>query len=73
MFVSPTGESPTAEAKTVDFLGLNVNRSAAIAGQWILLALGVLLLVVTILMAYMYRKARKPEKSLSTMELKQKD
>uniref|UniRef100_I3KVC0 Angiotensin-converting enzyme n=1 Tax=Oreochromis niloticus TaxID=8128 RepID=I3KVC0_ORENI len=64
---------PFSEAKTVDFLGLNVNRSAAIAGQWILLALGVLLLVATVLTAYMYRKARKPEKSLSTMELKQKD
>uniref|UniRef100_A0AAX7W1A7 Angiotensin-converting enzyme n=1 Tax=Astatotilapia calliptera TaxID=8154 RepID=A0AAX7W1A7_ASTCA len=69
----PFSESPTGEAKTVDFLGLNVNRSAATVGQWILLALGMLLLVVTILMAYMYRKARKPEKSLSTMELKQKD
>uniref|UniRef100_A0A3B4GUW0 Angiotensin-converting enzyme n=1 Tax=Pundamilia nyererei TaxID=303518 RepID=A0A3B4GUW0_9CICH len=63
----------THTSKTVDFLGLNVNRSAATVGQWILLALGMLLLVVTILMAYMYRKARKPEKSLSTMELKQKD
>lgn len=73
MFVSPTGESSTGKAKTVDFLGLNVNRSAAIAGQWILLALGVLLLVATVLTAYMYRKARMPEKSLSTMELKQKD
>uniref|UniRef100_A0A669CV57 Angiotensin-converting enzyme n=1 Tax=Oreochromis niloticus TaxID=8128 RepID=A0A669CV57_ORENI len=69
----PFSESSTGEAKTVDFLGLNVNRSAAIAGQWILLALGVLLLVATVLTAYMYRKARKPEKSLSTMELKQKD
>ncbi|XP_071782790.1 angiotensin-converting enzyme [Centroberyx gerrardi] len=57
----------------VDFLGMNLDSAAAIAGQWILLVLGLVLLVATILLAYKYRKSKKPEKSLSTMELKQKD
>ncbi|KAK2820760.1 hypothetical protein Q5P01_023719 [Channa striata] len=56
-----------------DFLGMTVDNSAAIAGQWILLVIGMVLLVATILLAYKYRKSRKPQKSLSTMELKQKD
>uniref|UniRef100_A0A8C5GLA4 Angiotensin-converting enzyme n=1 Tax=Gouania willdenowi TaxID=441366 RepID=A0A8C5GLA4_GOUWI len=57
----------------VDFLGMSVEGSAAAAGQWILLVLGLVLLVATIFLTYKYRKSRKPEKSLSTMELKQKD
>uniref|UniRef100_A0A8D3CWF7 Angiotensin-converting enzyme n=1 Tax=Scophthalmus maximus TaxID=52904 RepID=A0A8D3CWF7_SCOMX len=57
----------------VDFLGMSVDSPAAMAGQWILLVIGLVLLVATILLAYKYRKSRKPEKSLSTMELKQKD
>eukprot|EP00064_Thunnus_orientalis_P006861 superscaffoldBa00000734_g6880 len=57
----------------VDFLGMSVDSSAALAGQWVLLVIGLVLLVATILLAYKYRKSRKPEKSLSTMELKQKD
>ncbi|XP_040032505.2 angiotensin-converting enzyme [Gasterosteus aculeatus] len=65
----------TGEAKStkVDFLGLSVEGASAIAGQWVLLVLGVVLLVATILLAYKYRRSKKPEKSLSTMELKQKD
>ncbi|XP_056285839.1 angiotensin-converting enzyme [Pseudoliparis swirei] len=66
----------TGEAKassTVDFLGLSVDGASAIAGQWVLLVLGVVLLVATILLAYKYRRSKKPERSLSTMELKQKD
>ncbi|KAM7381883.1 hypothetical protein PAMA_012642 [Pampus argenteus] len=57
----------------VDFLGMSVNDSAAVAGQWVLLVIGLALLVATITLAVKYRKSRKPEKSLSTMELKQKD
>uniref|UniRef100_A0A8D3EAH4 Angiotensin-converting enzyme n=1 Tax=Scophthalmus maximus TaxID=52904 RepID=A0A8D3EAH4_SCOMX len=67
--------SSAVEDKTskVDFLGMSVDSPAAMAGQWILLVIGLVLLVATILLAYKYRKSRKPEKSLSTMELKQKD
>lgn len=61
------------KAGKVDFLGMNVDSAAAIAGQWVLLVIGLVLLVATILLAYKYRKSRKPQKSLSTMELKQKD
>uniref|UniRef100_A0A8D3DYF9 Angiotensin-converting enzyme n=1 Tax=Scophthalmus maximus TaxID=52904 RepID=A0A8D3DYF9_SCOMX len=64
--------SSAVEDKTskVDFLGMSVDSPAAMAGQWILLVIGLVLLVATILLAYKYRKSRKPEKSLSTMELK---
>ncbi|XP_031698121.1 angiotensin-converting enzyme [Anarrhichthys ocellatus] len=65
--------SSNAKASKVDFLGMNVDDAAAIAGQWVLLVLGVVLLVATIILAYKYRRSKKPEKSLSTMELKQKD
>ncbi|TMS22647.1 Angiotensin-converting enzyme [Larimichthys crocea] len=54
----------------VDFLGMNVDGSAATAGQWILLVLGIVLLVATILLGYKYRKTKKREKSSSMMELK---
>ncbi|XP_054454528.1 angiotensin-converting enzyme [Anoplopoma fimbria] len=68
---------PSSEAEAriqeVDFLGMSVDSAAAVAGQWVLLVLGVVLLVATILLAYKYRRSKKPEKSLSTMELKQKD
>lgn len=66
----PTGEIKPSK---VDFLGISVDDSAAIAGQWVLLVVGLVLLVATILLAYKYRRSKKPEKSLSTMELKQKD
>lgn len=57
----------------VDFLGMSVNSSAAIAGQWVLLVLGVVLLLATILLGYKYRKSKKRDRSLSMLELKQKD
>lgn len=58
------------KASQVDFLGMNLDSSAAMAGQWILLVIGLVLLVATILLAYKYRKSKKPEKSISTLELK---
>lgn len=66
---------PTEETKTdkVDFLGLSVDGSSATAGQWILLVIGLVLLVATILLAYKYRKSKKPGRSSSTLELRQKD
>lgn len=54
----------------VDFLGMNVDASGATAGQWILLVLAVLFLLTTILSVYKYRKAKKPQKSISMMEIK---
>ena len=47
----------------VDFLGLSVDGSAAAAGQWVLLVIGIVLLVATILFAYKYKKSRKLTKS----------
>ncbi|CAL1599147.1 unnamed protein product [Knipowitschia caucasica] len=55
---------------TVDFLGMSLDSAAAAAGQWVLLVLGLVLLVATIILAYQYRKSKKPEKSISTLELK---
>ncbi|KAL4660481.1 angiotensin-converting enzyme [Arapaima gigas] len=63
----PFTHSP--EEKKVDFLGMNLDSSAAMAGQWVLLALGVVLLLATIFMGYKYIKAKKPEKSSSMIKL----
>lgn len=49
---------------------MKVDKSGAVAGQWILLAIGLVLLLVTLLLAYKYRKAKKYKKSASLMELK---
>ncbi|KAJ0060197.1 hypothetical protein NL108_004051, partial [Boleophthalmus pectinirostris] len=69
--VSSISHSPTEQEKSkVDFLGMNLDSSSAVAGQWILLVAGLVLLVATILLAYKYRKSKKPEKSISTLELK---
>ncbi|XP_076008023.1 angiotensin-converting enzyme [Genypterus blacodes] len=70
---SAPSKPPVTQTPNVDFLGLSVDSSAASVGQWILLVLGVVLLVATILLAYKYRKSKKPERSLSAMELKLKD
>ncbi|TSK14531.1 Angiotensin-converting enzyme [Bagarius yarrelli] len=58
-------------SSTVDFLGLSVDEAAAVAGQWVLLVLGIVLLVATAFLAYKYRKFRRfNKKSISQMELK---
>lgn len=55
----------------VDFLGMSLDSSAAVAGQWVLLVLGLVLLLATIFSLYSYRKAKKQiKKSSSMMELK---
>ncbi|CAK6964092.1 angiotensin-converting enzyme [Scomber scombrus] len=61
------------KANKVDFLGMSVDPAAALAGQVVLLVLGLVLLLATIVLGYKYSKSRNPERSLSTMELKQKD
>ncbi|KAM3592839.1 uncharacterized protein V6R79_026353 [Siganus canaliculatus] len=65
-YTGETGET----AEKVNFLGLSLDSSSAIAGQWILLVLGVVFLLTTLIMAYMYRKSKKRVKSMSLMELK---
>lgn len=49
---------------------MKVDKSGAVAGQWILLAIGLVLLLATIFLAYKNRKAKKYKKSASLMELK---
>lgn len=49
---------------------MKVDKAGAVAGQWILLAIGIVLLLVTFLLAYKFRKAKKYKKSASLMELK---
>lgn len=72
-FVFSVFPGSVSDVSDVDFLGMSVNSSAAIAGQWVLLVLGVVLLLATILLGYKYRKSKKCDKSLSMLELKQKD
>ncbi|XP_070846561.1 angiotensin-converting enzyme [Chaetodon trifascialis] len=67
---TPSSTDSEQHNSNVSFLGMSLDSSAAIAGQWILLALGLLFLLTTILLAYKYRKSKKRSKSSSTMELK---
>ncbi|CAL8283607.1 unnamed protein product [Merluccius merluccius] len=66
-WMPPSGGDPIVVVPTedpkVDFLGLSVDGSAAAAGQWVLLVIGIVLLVATILFAYKYKKSRKLTKS----------
>lgn len=69
----PTTTAAVVEEKdsTVDFLGLNVKEASAIAGQWVLLVLGIVLVLSTAFLGYKYRKSRHlRSKSISQMELK---
>ncbi|XP_057682764.1 angiotensin-converting enzyme [Corythoichthys intestinalis] len=68
---TPAKESET-NTNTVDFLGMNVDRAAAVAGQWILLVIGLVLLLTIIFMAYRYRKSKRSKASLLSMELREK-
>lgn len=69
-----TGAPVPPDDGKVDFLGMSVSGKDAVAGQWVLLVLGLVFLLTTFIAIYYYRKAKnKSEKSLSTMELKQKD
>ncbi|OCT62272.1 hypothetical protein XELAEV_18043355mg [Xenopus laevis] len=54
-----------------DFLGMAVSNGQAAAGQWILLALGIVLVITTIIFGVMYSKMKSRAKmSSSQMELK---
>lgn len=54
----------------VDFLGMHLDRSAATAGQWILLVIGLVFVLVIILLAYKYWKLKKTQQKHILMELK---
>ncbi|XP_048869765.1 angiotensin-converting enzyme [Brienomyrus brachyistius] len=62
-----------AEGMKVDFLGLDVESASAMAGQWVLLVLGLVLLLCTIFLGYKYSRARKSEKSGSVNKLHSTD
>ena len=65
-------QPPPIDDGKVDFLGMSVDGAAAVAGQWVLLVLGLVLLVATAFLAYKFRKARRShyQKSSSQIELK---
>ncbi|XP_032430113.1 angiotensin-converting enzyme [Xiphophorus hellerii] len=69
----PSDPDVATNDEKVEFLGLKVDKAAAKAGQWLLLSISLAFLVVIIQLAYKYRKSKKRNKSLSMMELKQKD
>lgn len=52
---------------------MSVDSAAAVAGQWVLLVLGVVLLLATVLLVFKFKKSHRSERSLSLVELKQKD
>ncbi|XP_053309980.1 angiotensin-converting enzyme [Spea bombifrons] len=55
----------------VDFLGLSLSKSEASAGQWILLALSLVLVIACIFLGYKFSKMkRNTKKSISELELK---
>lgn len=55
----------------VNFLGMSLSSSQIETGQWILLAIGLMLLITTIALGVIYfRRRRKGFKSSSEMELK---
>lgn len=61
---------PAPEEGKVDFLGMSLDGAGAAAGQWVLLVLGLVLLVATILLGYMYKKSKRRNLSSSELELK---
>ncbi|KAM8890453.1 LOW QUALITY PROTEIN: angiotensin-converting enzyme [Synchiropus picturatus] len=61
---TPSGKS------TVNFLGLDVDQTSAMVGQWVLLAIGLALLIACIVLVAVYVKSRRCQRSYSTMELK---
>ncbi|XP_056404141.1 angiotensin-converting enzyme isoform X2 [Hyla sarda] len=67
---TPTVEVPEAENK-VDFLGLSLSNGQASAGAWVLLAIGIVLVVLTIFLGFKFSKLkRRAKKSSSELELK---
>ncbi|XP_072270719.1 angiotensin-converting enzyme [Pyxicephalus adspersus] len=55
----------------VDFLGMNLNSGQASAGAWVLLALGIILVITTIVLGVKFSKVkRRAKKSTSELELK---
>ncbi|XP_026535627.1 angiotensin-converting enzyme [Notechis scutatus] len=64
-----TWETYAGESE-VTFLGMSLNNSEIEAGQWILLAIGLILLITTIALGVTYFRKRKAFKSSSEMELK---
>jgi predicted MFS family arabinose efflux permease len=49
---------------------MSLDGAGAAAGQWVLLVLGLVLLVATILLGYMYKKSKRRNLSSSELELK---
>ncbi|KAM9296895.1 LOW QUALITY PROTEIN: angiotensin-converting enzyme [Gastrophryne carolinensis] len=67
---SPTGLTPSTK-DDVDFLGMQLSSGQASAGAWVLLALGIILVITTIVLGVQFSKARRrAHKSTSELELK---
>ncbi|XP_028675845.1 angiotensin-converting enzyme [Erpetoichthys calabaricus] len=66
-----TNNPEKEESKKVDFLGLSLDNSQAIAGQWILFVIAMVLVISVALVGYKYfRIKKKSEMSGSELELK---
>ncbi|XP_068118779.1 angiotensin-converting enzyme isoform X1 [Hyperolius riggenbachi] len=66
----PKEETP-APKNEVDFLGLKLSGSQASAGAWVLLALGIVLVITTIVLGVYFSKVkRRAKRSSSEVELK---
>ncbi|XP_043911144.1 angiotensin-converting enzyme [Protopterus annectens] len=67
----PVSEEKENNSAKVNFLGMNLNRNQATAGQWILLVLGLALTIAIIILAVKFSgMKRKVRKSDSKLELK---
>uniref|UniRef100_K7FAQ8 Angiotensin-converting enzyme n=1 Tax=Pelodiscus sinensis TaxID=13735 RepID=K7FAQ8_PELSI len=65
------GQAPSSASARASFLGMSLDSSQAVAGQWVLLFLGVLLLLVSIVLGVKFHSSRRrAHKSSSEMELK---
>ncbi|XP_069808556.1 angiotensin-converting enzyme [Dendropsophus ebraccatus] len=64
-----TQAPPTSD--NVDFLGMSLSNGQASAGAWVLLAIGIVLVVTTIVLGFQFSKVkRRAKKSSSELELK---
>ncbi|PIO05261.1 hypothetical protein AB205_0182740, partial [Aquarana catesbeiana] len=62
---------PIPPPSKVDFLGMKLNSGQASAGAWVLLALGIILVITTIVLGVKFSKVkRRAKKSTSELELK---
>ncbi|XP_077108784.1 angiotensin-converting enzyme isoform X2 [Ranitomeya variabilis] len=68
---TPAMNTVIEEPSNVDFLGMSLSSGQASAGAWVLLAIGIVLVLTTIVLGFKFSKVkRRAKKSSSELELK---